>query len=198
MNHRDSANPIIDNDSDRCLLYLLGELDKDAAKRFELDLAHSDDLHHKLLVQSELILALGQLDLSTGLPAKRVPGLATPSSLQLVRSWVIAIAAVAACMLIAIPSVRLLVQQQKIAFLSETSPQKSSNNHDESWQIAKAWAAGQLDSEIGEDEVFGPASDAVVDFTDEDSPIDLDLTLSWMTAAIASSPEMRSPEAQDG
>lgn len=58
--HPDDPNSLCDQDSQRCLMYLFGELDADAAERFEQSLEHDAELCRRLASQAEIIARLGE------------------------------------------------------------------------------------------------------------------------------------------
>ncbi|QEG42937.1 hypothetical protein [Roseimaritima ulvae] len=53
-----------DDDSQRCLLYLFGELDAEAAERFEHSLQHDVELRQRLATEADLIARLGEAPLA--------------------------------------------------------------------------------------------------------------------------------------
>lgn len=56
----DDPNSLCDQESQRCLMYLFGELDADAAERFEQSLQHDAELCQRLASQAEIIARLGE------------------------------------------------------------------------------------------------------------------------------------------
>jgi hypothetical protein len=196
MNYSD-ATP--ETQSDRCLFYLLGELDESSAKKFEQDLAQNLELHRELLRQAELISTLEQVDYLVPLPDAIVAPVEDLPIRNTSGNWAILFASIAACLLIAVIGGRfLMLRDVDVALVSDDLNRDAAGDHVEIAQIAEAWASTQLESEVINDETLDSASEMAFDFAADGPTPELESTLSWMFAAIAASPELLPTEANNG
>ena len=151
------SEPVDEIDRQRCMMYLLGELDSQDADGFENDLSQSAALQSELLKQSDILCSLSEVS-------------ATPivahSTQTLWRS--IAIAALAACLMIAF--VNWPTQDDTESSVANAQP--------EGLLIAQAWA----DVSVG----TAPLTTIVEpeDFLENEPETDDDSSLSWMVAAM--------------
>lgn len=183
-----------------CLLYLLGELDAEARKRFEDRLANVPELSDALFQQAALITAISRTSVLT------TPNLQAAAKTTHVYSlrhwrWVAAMASVAACVALIFQLVRLVSEPQVVASPRARIAADFAAGPDESLLIAQAWASSHqtLKMETAEselDELAGTPADEPFELVMDEQPSDIDSTLSWMFVAIASSSDSASSEVQ--
>ncbi len=159
-----SASAVDDALRERCLLYVLGELNSQEATAFESRLSDSPELAEVLLEISDSVCLAGSLDLSYVEPHASAK-----------RWWKVvgAVAALAACIVIA-----------WVVSVDQTNPIAASPETTEDLLIARAWVG----------DWFGDEDDIAPDMVDifessieveVDEEVDDDASLSWMVAAVS-------------
>jgi len=197
-----------DPQSTECCLYLLGELDAEATKRFEKKLAGNPELSELLLQQAGLITAVAQSQaFNVSHPQPTVCEDANVDAPQQWR-WIAALVSVAACIALVFSFQRFGSPHASTASTGDTAAIESAAMLEENVLIAKAWASSHptssfetADSGTGESEVVDlaePESYASLELALDDRPNDIDATVSWMFAAISSGSDAGSEEGNDG
>ena len=159
--HPNEAGLPTGESSERCLLYLLGELTGEQARAFECELQQSPQLQANLLWQADLLCGLA----STG-SSVRVANPTTYPAWRLVAT----VAAIAACVMIAFLGWPRQNERGKVNIANSTP---------EAVLIAQAWAEGALGDVLGDDnsEQLPDAEVALL------SPDEDDSSLSWLVVA---------------
>lgn len=195
------------------LLYLLGELDTEACKRFEEKLASNADLSDALLQQASLITAVAgcrAVDCPSPQRAASVHAASENAHVDASRRWrwIAAVASVAACIALMFQLLRFSSQPGRVASTQFGSKLETAAELEESVLIAKAWASSHHalkseavalyagDSDV--DELADPHTDETFDLGLDDQSSDIDSTISWMFIAISSSSDTPSEEGNDG
>jgi hypothetical protein len=156
---------------EKCMRYLLGELDAAESASFETELQSSPELGDELLRQADVIAGLGCEVSQFGTPAEfSVPVEMASASYTKLLAPLIAIAA----------SVLLIV-----VFSKPNNTPSPSKTVSEDLLIAKAWVAQRYEDTT--DELSVDLDE--LSFAESTSASDNEDTLSWMFAAVASSPE---------
>lgn len=185
----------------RCLLYLLGEMDSEAARRFEERLAADGRLCETLMQQADLILAASSVPAATVVVPEQpvVPGrFESGTSESRHWRWIAALASIAACIGMLFHIARPASEHGKLASTRGGGLSESLIPDDETSLIAKAWAISQREATSRRDDDVDPVSDDAVDFEFDYQPSDFDTTLSWMFVAVASSDDLQNEEGNDG
>lgn len=161
------------DDCEICALYLLGELSPAASAEFEYRLAQSPQLGTLLQSQAELIDEVSRAELAF----QPIPATHTDRRRRL--SWLVASAALAACVAWAVFSLRHRFNEAPAALVDAASMVDAAT---EELLIAKVWA-GDTGTLLNEPDDASLA--------DEDPPLeldgefDVDSALSWMVVAVA-------------
>lgn len=165
-NRSDSARHDAET-TERCLLYLLGEMNAEQSASFEAQLAASGELRTELIAQSETLVGLSTIESPVTVACD------SPAN-----SWrlLMTIASIAACLMVAFLS---WPKKQDRSFVSpaDTSP--------ESLLIAKAWAEGSLASTPISEVAMSSSGDVVLSTPDGlPTVVDEDTELSWLVSAM--------------
>lgn len=177
-----AGKPAMQSSSQRCLLYLLGELDREDAVAFENQLEFSSELGDELLRNADLIATLSSIEYSTNII---YPTTDTPPSLPVAverSSWWLAasILAVAASLAILLSAVAF--------YRSE----KAADSED--MLIARAWADSRNDDSFIDLEVSESENDEALTTLFFDDASDVDSALSWMVFAVSTDLSSDQPE----
>jgi hypothetical protein len=173
----------------RCVQYLLAELSSTEAAQLESELKTSPAVNRELLLQAELLCALAA---SQATPSQ-LPSLEAAPSLESLptagftahgRHWVMIIAALAACLVVAIAGSLRQRENDLDAARLEASNRAAVN--DEALLIARVWASSHVS--MGNVEDWGGA-EGEVDLVD-DPPANDDSFLDWMVVAVAADVEV--------
>lgn len=159
--------PASPSSSQRCLLYLFGELDRADTAAFEKQLESSPELGDELIYNANLITTLSKLDFPAAAVSSSYPQAMGTYSWR----WVASILAIAASL--------------AIFFLVAAFYGAKDLTDSEDLLIARAWASSRVDESFVDWE--DPQSDndeAVMDSLVDESP-DVDSVLSWMVFAVS-------------
>lgn len=165
---------------DRCLLYLLGEMNLQQAAAFEAELSESTELQTELASQSDMIVSLASIQ---NLPSVEAPvSVESASSSYGSKRMAMTLVAIATCVMIAF-----------LAWPSEQADDQAVivNSTPESLLIAHAWAEGSLTGTSISD--LAGNSEAFID-SDVDTSfagnrqklkeLDDESSLSWIVTAV--------------
>jgi hypothetical protein len=194
--NRDNSDDERTSDEDLCLLYLFGELDSDAASRFERQLASNPQLCEVLADQSYLITAAAAVtddQLAQPTEVRRGTTLLTSATWRSIA----ALSAVATCIALVIQVVDYSARPAD-RLASNHDAISSESYLDESVLIAKAWASSQGSAESASDETSVIDDVEPIDDLLDEQPSDLDATLDWIFVAISSRDERQFEEGNDG
>ncbi len=155
------------DNSDRCLLYLLGEMNEEQTAAFEAELGRSAALQTELIPQAECLVRLSNVQPSVVV----TPTTASFAAMRLVMT----VAATAACLL--------------FAFLSWPSGQARQNrgtvdSDPEFLLIAKAWAEESLAGTSITDLAANAAFESIDPGESFVGDVDEDASLSWLVPAV--------------
>lgn len=179
-------DPMLDNPSrERCLRYLLGELETAELVAFEKELSHSSDVSDELLRQADLLCHV-----SASRSGQAVEPVLVSHGTPHVR-LLMAIAALAACLVIMVGSFRALNRDQSVARVDpgasiSSGPEArvpADASVSEASLIAQAWATSRTDAVVEDDLATHEYEYEWVIKTED--VVSEDSAFSWMVHAIA-------------